>query len=125
MSFVLDPDHALPLYAQLAAGVRDAIAAGLYREGDPLPSIRAFAVEHQVNYHTVAKAYRQLSEDGVLTRKRGDSWRVGPRTRAPAGRDLVRGELAGLVARARRFGLRRSDLHALIDEVWAADAETA
>ena len=48
-----------------------AILEGNYREGDQLPSVRAFAASHGANPLTVAKAYQALQDDGYVTVKRG------------------------------------------------------
>ena len=43
-----------------------AIIDGRYREGDLLPSVRAFAAEQGANPLTVAKAYQQFQADGLI-----------------------------------------------------------
>jgi len=64
-------DDNRPVYLKL----RDLIAAGIiegrYREGDMLPSVRAFAAEQGANPFTVAKAYSQFQADGLIDVQRG------------------------------------------------------
>jgi DNA-binding transcriptional regulator YhcF (GntR family) len=60
----LHTDSGVPIYLQVADGLRVAIAAGIYAEGEPVPSLRALAAQIRVNYHTVGKAYRLLEEGG-------------------------------------------------------------
>lgn len=60
-----------PVYLQLRDRVADAILDGRYREGDMLPSVRAFAAEQGANPLTVAKAYQLFQEEGLITVKRG------------------------------------------------------
>ncbi|MEX2049379.1 MAG: GntR family transcriptional regulator, partial [Gemmatimonadota bacterium] len=45
----IDPRSPTPLYAQIAARVRVAVAAGELSPGDALPSVRALARELRVN----------------------------------------------------------------------------
>ena len=60
-----------PVYLQLRDRIAEAILEGRYREGDMLPSVRAFAAEQGANPLTVAKAYQLFQEEGLITVKRG------------------------------------------------------
>nr|WP_245302033.1 GntR family transcriptional regulator [Symbiobacterium terraclitae] len=51
--------------------VRQAVASGVLRAGDRLPSVRDLAVELAVNPNTVAKAYQELEREGVIETPRG------------------------------------------------------
>ena len=60
-----------PVYLRLRALVVAAILRGEHREGDQLPSVRAFAAEHGANPLTVAKAYQSFQADGYVEVRRG------------------------------------------------------
>ena len=64
-------NDAKPVYLKL----RDVIAAanldGDYKEGDMLPSVRAFAADQGANPLTVAKAYQLFQDSGLVDVKRG------------------------------------------------------
>ncbi len=60
------PGSGAAIYRQIADQVRCAVAVGELSVGDPLPSVRALAKELVVNPNTVAKAYAELANDGVL-----------------------------------------------------------
>lgn len=60
-----------PVYLQLRDRIAEAILEGRYREGDMLPSVRAFAAEQGANPLTVAKAYQLFQEEGLIVVKRG------------------------------------------------------
>lgn len=62
----IDPRSPTPLYEQIAARVRVAVAAGELKPGDALPSVRALARELRVNPATVVQAYRDLAVDGFV-----------------------------------------------------------
>jgi GntR family transcriptional regulator len=66
MMFQLDFKSGKPVYLQLADQIRYAAASGSLRPGDPLPSIRPLAEELRVNRNTVAKAYTELENHGVI-----------------------------------------------------------
>jgi GntR family transcriptional regulator len=55
-----------PVYLQLVDQIRYAAAAGRLRPGEPLPSIRPLAEELRVNRNTIAKAYAELENQGVI-----------------------------------------------------------
>jgi len=55
-----------PVYLQLVDQVRYAAASGGLRAGEPLPSIRPLAEELRVNRNTIAKAYAELENQGVI-----------------------------------------------------------
>lgn len=67
----IDPRSPTPLYAQIAARVRVAVAAGELAPGDALPSVRALARELRVNPATVVQAYRDLALDGFVDLRHG------------------------------------------------------
>jgi GntR family transcriptional regulator len=67
----IDPRSHVPIYCQIAGEIRAAVAAGIYRPGEALPSLRAMAVEIQVNPNTVQRAYDELEREGLIYSQRG------------------------------------------------------
>ena len=67
----IDPRSHVPIYLQIAEEVRAAVAAGLFRPGEALPSLRALALEIQVNPNTVQRAYDGLEREGLIYSQRG------------------------------------------------------
>jgi len=59
------------LYAQIAARLRLAVAAGELRPGETLPSVRQLAARLRVNPATVVQAYRDLEGEGFVDMKQG------------------------------------------------------
>lgn len=51
---------------EIADSVKAAIKRGTFQSGDSLPTIRTLAEELGVNRNTVASAYRQLSDEGII-----------------------------------------------------------
>lgn len=120
----IDPSSGLPLYLQVAVALKEDIAAGSYNVGDAVPSLRAAASELRVNLHTVGKAYRLLEDEGVLTRKRGDAYRVA--TTARAAKDLLRDDVQALLDRAEALDVSHGDvLDMVVGEVAERSRRTA
>lgn len=67
-----------PVYLQVVDQVKSATASGALRSGEPLPSIRPLAEELRVNRNTVAKAYAELENQGVIETIAGKGCFVRP-----------------------------------------------
>jgi GntR family transcriptional regulator len=78
----LRTSHEKPVYVRLRETIANAILSGRYRDGDPLPSVRALAAEEQANPLTVAKAYQGFQDEGLVVVKRGVGLFVAPGARA-------------------------------------------
>ncbi|CAM3448698.1 GntR family transcriptional regulator [Stackebrandtia soli] len=66
MQLILDLDSDVPIYQQIRDQVIEAIARGDLTEGAQLPSTRQLGTDLAVNFHTVAKAYDLLRQEGVI-----------------------------------------------------------
>ncbi|MFK8330711.1 PLP-dependent aminotransferase family protein [Pseudomonas sp. BJa5] len=62
----LDPASGTPLYRQVYDRLRDAIAAGVLKPGERVPSVRALTKELGLSRGTVDAAYAQLAAEGYL-----------------------------------------------------------
>lgn len=71
MIFNIDITSSIPIYAQIIAQVKHAIAAGVLRAGDGLPSLREAASRLRINPLTVARAYRELEASGIVRTDHG------------------------------------------------------
>jgi len=78
----LRTQHEKPVYVRLRETIAEAILAGRYADGEPLPSVRAFAAEQSANPLTVAKAYQGFQDEGLVTVKRGVGMFVAAGARA-------------------------------------------
>ncbi|MEF9917660.1 MAG: PLP-dependent aminotransferase family protein [Eubacterium sp.] len=66
LTFILNPDHRLPLYQQLYAFVRQEIENRNLSPGQKLTSKRQLAAHLKVSLNTVATAYEQLVAEGYI-----------------------------------------------------------
>jgi molybdate-binding protein/DNA-binding transcriptional regulator YhcF (GntR family) len=65
------PDRDEPIYLDIANALKRQIALGELKPGSRLPSIRVYAGTLGVHPGTVARAYRELENDGVITSRAG------------------------------------------------------
>ena len=71
MLLTIDTNDSRPIYQQVADGIKELIARGKLPEGALLPSVRQLAADLGVNLNTIATAYRQLQDDGLIVVKHG------------------------------------------------------
>ena len=110
----LRTQHDKPVYVRLRETIADAILAGKFTDGDPLPSVRALAAEEQANPLTVAKAYQGFQDEGLIVVKRGVGMFVAAGARAKL-RDSERNrflkeEWPEIRSRMQRLGIDASEL---------------
>ena len=102
----IDPRSHIPIYLQIADGIREAVASGVYRPGDSLPSLRAMALEIQVNPNTVQRAYDELARGGLIYAQRGKGLFVAEKAKSDALTQAGKWS-AGLLTKASGPGPRR------------------
>lgn len=66
-----NPSSGVAIYLQVMEQVKDALETGALRPGDPLPGIGSLAEELVINPNAVAKAYRELALEQVITLGQG------------------------------------------------------
>lgn len=111
MRIRLDPSSRVPLSAQLRDGLAARIERGALAPGERLPPVRELAAELGLAANTVARAYRELEEAGLLLgRGRHGTFvteRLPPR---PGGSEARLDAAASAFARrARQLGVGPSD----------------
>lgn len=114
----LDFANELTIYDQIVRQITFAVASGLLKENELIPSVRELARELTVNPNTVARAYRRLQDDGVLTVVRGTGLAVaaGASRRCRQQRvELVRARIQQALAEAKQSGLQPEELRTLVE----------
>jgi GntR family transcriptional regulator len=109
----------IPVYRQIINQACAAVAAGMLKTGDQLPTIRALSERLKVNPNTVAKAYRELELKGIILSERGSGSFIQAQPPAPGtGEKKARlGNLYDrLLADAASSGLTESELLSFIKE---------
>jgi GntR family transcriptional regulator len=60
-----------PIYIQIVRQIETLVAAGTLKPGDQLPTVRELAIDLRINFSTVARAYRILDEQRLISTQRG------------------------------------------------------
>ncbi|HVT83174.1 MAG TPA: GntR family transcriptional regulator [Phycisphaerae bacterium] len=124
-SLRITPGSPAPIFQQIVSQVRHAITTGAVAEGEMLPSVRVLAEQLLINPNTVAKAYGELSRDGLVETMPGRGLAVAPRR---AGMGLTReerlrridGVVTQLMHEAVALELSPEDLQGVLEDKWKA-----
>ncbi len=112
----IDPGSHIPIYLQIADGLRGAIAAGVFRPEESLPSLRALAVQVRVNPNTVQRAYDELLREGIVYSQRGRGLFVaaqGADSAQSHAEQTVRAALDEAIRTARAAGISTASIRRL------------
>ena len=105
----MDWNDKQPIYLQLRELVVQRVMEGTFAEGEAVPSVRQVAADYKVNHLTVAKAYQELVDSGLLEKRRGLGMFVVKGARGALTRDersrFLEEEVPAFAQRVRRLGL--------------------
>ena len=119
MFLSIEPNDGLAIYDQVVRQIKFAVANGAVRAGEMIPSVRELARELAINPNTVARAYRELQVEGVLTSVRGTGVQVAAGAEALCQRqriELIRARLKQVLREARQSRLEPELLRSLVEE---------
>lgn len=60
-----------PIYEQIKEGIRRMIVMNVIKQDEKLPSVRVLACKYAINPNTIARAYRELEEEGYIYTQSG------------------------------------------------------
>ena len=109
----------VPLYEQVKAEIRRLAALGAVKPHDPLPSIRELAAEILVNPNTVARAYRELEQEGLIYTQKGRGSFLSARRAQDMGRDIeahLNRKMDEAVREIKKFGLSPAAVRKLFED---------
>jgi len=113
----VDPGNGLPVYLQIVDQVRRAVAIGVLKPGEQLPSVKQLSSDLVVNPATVSRALRELEHLEIVQSIPGRGAYV--RNDAAVGvaktgaRDIVSGTIEAAIREARSLGVSESDVREL------------
>jgi GntR family transcriptional regulator len=118
MKILISNASDIPLYQQIKDQIKDAIFQEELVEGDPLPSIRAFANDLKVSVLTIRRVYDELEKEGFVVSQ------VGIGTFVSAGnlellrdskRRLVEQKMQDMLQTAKMLNITKEELNAMMD----------
>jgi len=113
----------VPIYEQIKRRIKQAIAQGALRPGEELPSIRELALLLHVNPNTVARAFRDLSWEGVADGRAGKGfWVNEQKPDVSQNIPLFREEFLRLMEKAVNMGIPRETLREVVNEFFREES---
>jgi len=119
MQIHISSNDGVPIYLQIVNQVKYLVACGRLSPGEEMPPIRVLAEQVRINPNTVARAYRELEQAGVVF-KRGTTGTFVSDSGSPlARRERVRiltERIDALLAEAEQLGFKLEELLALVQQ---------
>jgi len=124
-----NPSSGVPIYLQVMEQVKIALESGAIRPGEPLPGVGSLAEQLVINPAAVARAYRELEHEGLISQpdsagvRRACAGQVAGRsvagsyTRSPRELAIENSRLAAQVAAESADRVKRNRELALAEEV--------
>ncbi len=112
----IDGRSPVPIFEQVKSGFRGLVARGLIKPGEQIPAIRNLAEILRVNPNTIARAYRELIQEGFLESRRGEGNFISMNARQNMnnGLEVAKQNLKDAVQMARRSGLNWKDIQSIV-----------
>ena len=121
MIITVDMRDRKPIYEQLIENIRTLAVQGYLKPDEHLPSVRVLAAELAINPNTIQKAYAELERQNVIYAVPGRGNFVSPDIGTIAKRECEKqlGTIEESLKKAKAAGIKREDLIALVDRVYA------
>ncbi|HZZ27548.1 MAG TPA: GntR family transcriptional regulator [Pirellulales bacterium] len=117
MQIHISPSDGVPIYLQIVNQIKYLVSAGRLTVGEELPPIRVLAEKLLVNPNTVARAYRELEQAGMVVKRRtagtyvsNAGLRMGRRERLK----IISQRIDSLVAEARQLDIPLTEVVELL-----------
>ena len=117
MEIHLSEKDGVPFYLQIVRQVKYQVASGRLQAGEEIPAIRGLAERLTINPNTVARAYRELEQEGVVVKRRTAGTFIADRPSPLAKEEQLRiltERVDALLAEAGQMQVSQQELIALI-----------
>lgn len=118
MKILISNTSEIPLYRQIKDQIKDAILREELSEGDPLPSIRAFANDLSVSVLTVRRVYDELEREGFIVSQVGIGTFVSASNielLRESKRRIVEQKMQDMIQTAKSLKIGKDELNAMMD----------
>ncbi len=120
MWFSIDFSSHVPVYKQIVEKIKMKIAKGELKQGDFLPSVRKLAEDIGVNFNTVSRAYKELSEQGIIEVQRGEGYTVEVENLEDFNNEILL-EIKNALKKALNAGISSDEIKKIFEEVVGRD----
>lgn len=108
-----------PIYLQIVRQIEALVREGTLEPGDQLPTVRELAIDLRINFSTVARAYRMLDEQRLISTQRGRGTFIWDEAGSGAVQEEARARISTetLAVLAQRFIQEAAGLGASADQI--------
>ena len=113
-----------PLYQQIKDQIKDAILKEELKQGDLLPSIRAFANDLKVSVLTFRRVYEELEQEGFVISQVGIGTSVSASNLEllrDSRRRLVEEKMIDMIQTAKTLKISKQELNTMMDILYEED----
>src|SRR5512134_3702609 len=116
----IDFRSGLPIYTQIVNQIQAQVVGGVLKPGDQLPTVRALAEELRVNFNTVARAYRILDEERIISTQQGRGTYITeippPKVSEKLRKEALEALTQRFIGEARRLEFSKSEIRQIVSD---------
>lgn len=119
MQIRISEQDGVPIYLQIVNQVKFLVASGRLSPGEEMPPIRTLAETLTVNPNTVARAYRELENEGIVEKRRTSGTYIsetGPRLSRQECIKILTERIDALLAEAKQMEIGNNEILELIKQ---------
>jgi len=131
LNLQIDFRSGLPIYTQIVNQVQAQIVSGTLNPGDQLPTVRALAEDLRVNFNTVARAYRLLDEERIISTQQGRGTYITeippPKVSERLRKEMLEALAERYISEAMRLDFSKSEIKLMVSgqlKVWNESKES-
>jgi GntR family transcriptional regulator len=114
----------LPVYEQIKKSIKQAIARNIIEENQALPSIRDLASFLKINPNTVARAYRDLTQEKIISGRAGVGFWVEKTEQLDEKKtEILREEFMKFTEKAIEMGFSRQQIKDMLGSFFPEDIQ--
>lgn len=121
MLLSINQNDTKPIYLQIVQQIKDQINKGILKPDDELPSVRELSGALGINLHTVHKAYRLLTDQGIIHLRLGQRARIAELKTEMADNseelDALEAELKNLITESSFLGMSKKDFREMVERL--------
>ena len=125
LNIQIDFRSGLPIYTQIVNQVQAQVVSGNLKPSDQLPTVRALAEDLRVNFNTVARAYRLLDEERIISTQQGRGTYITeippPKVSDRLRKEMLEALAERYVSEAMRLDFSKSEIKQMVSDqlkVW-------
>ena len=131
LTLQIDFRSGLPIYTQIVNQVQAQVVSGSLKPGDQLPTVRALAEDLRVNFNTVARAYRLLDEERIISTQQGRGTYITeippPKVSEKLRKEMLEALAERYISEAMRLDFSQSEIKQMVSDhlkVWSESKES-